>query len=157
MKGPPPSSATTAPPVTVPSKKDEPSSIAVMTHEKRIYSNKVCCLVINHLLMTFSLGHKVWMNTLKLIFLIYEITKPNNIEVSDWLYQTKISKYLSLPPYNMALLLVLLEILELCPYCSAQHGLNSSTSRVFSILLLSLPTLSAFMPFLIAFDFATVE
>jgi len=41
MTGPPPSSATTAPPVTVSTKKDEPSSIAVMTHEKRIYSNKV--------------------------------------------------------------------------------------------------------------------
>jgi len=41
MSGPPPASVTTAPPTTAPTKKDEPSSIAVMTHEKRIYSNKV--------------------------------------------------------------------------------------------------------------------
>jgi len=37
MSGPPPAASVTA----VPTKKDEPSSIAVMTHEKRIYSNKV--------------------------------------------------------------------------------------------------------------------
>ena len=37
MSGPPPPASVT----TVPTKKDEPSSIAVMTHEKRIYSNKV--------------------------------------------------------------------------------------------------------------------
>lgn len=40
MSGPPPSGG--APAITsIPVKKDEPSSIAVMTHEKRIYSNKV--------------------------------------------------------------------------------------------------------------------
>ena len=40
MSGPPPSLG--APSNTsIPAKKDEPSSIAVMTHEKRIYSNKV--------------------------------------------------------------------------------------------------------------------
>ena len=40
MSGPPPSLG--APSNTsLPAKKDEPSSIAVMTHEKRIYSNKV--------------------------------------------------------------------------------------------------------------------
>ena len=35
MSGPPPAAGAN------PGKKDEPSSIAVMTHEKRIYSNKV--------------------------------------------------------------------------------------------------------------------
>ena len=40
LSGPPPSLG--APSNTsIPVKKDEPSSIAVMTHEKRIYSNKV--------------------------------------------------------------------------------------------------------------------
>ena len=34
-------------------------------------------------------GHKVMGNTLELLSLIYEITKPN-IEVSGWPYQTKI-------------------------------------------------------------------
>ena len=37
MSGPPPAASVTP----VQTKKDEPSSIAVMTHEKRIYSNKV--------------------------------------------------------------------------------------------------------------------
>ena len=48
MSGPPPMSlgpppiSLGAPSITsIPAKKDEPSSIAVMTHEKRIYSNKV--------------------------------------------------------------------------------------------------------------------
>merc|ERR1719373_463116 len=40
MSGPPPHSNSSNP-ANLPIKKDEPSGIAVMTHEKRIYSNKV--------------------------------------------------------------------------------------------------------------------
>ena len=54
--------------------------------------------------------HKVRRYTLKLIFLIYDSTKPN-IKLSCWIYQTKThithifikKKYQSIPPYFMSL------------------------------------------------------
>lgn len=59
MSGPPPSLG--APSNTsIPAKKDEPSSIAVMTHEKRIYSNKVTTSLIGtncHVKCSDKLNH----------------------------------------------------------------------------------------------------
>ena len=74
-------------------------------------------LITNRVISQPYLQGHTWSNrrnTLKLIFLIYGSAKPN-IEVSGWLYQTKINlthtayqeNYQNTPPYFMALSITL--------------------------------------------------